>query len=165
MPETAYNSVQRLLVNDVRINMDDLESLATFLDRHSLTHVELEENGVRVVLEREAATEAIQLMPKSGTLATIGNDRQSQTGKPATEPCKDTLVTAPLLGIVYCASEPGSSPYVQIGQRVNEGDTLCLIEAMKMFNEVPSPCSGVITEVHFDDGTLAEYGSPLFSIG
>lgn len=75
-----------------------------------------------------------------------------------------TLVSAPLVGIAYCAKDPTSAPFVSPGDKVEKGAVLCLIEAMKMFNEVKAPLSGVVLAVHFEDGKLVEHGAPLFSI-
>jgi biotin carboxyl carrier protein len=73
-------------------------------------------------------------------------------------------VTAPLVGVVYRSREPGATPLVERGQRVAAGDVACLIEAMKLFNEITAPVSGVIDAVLFEDGDLAEYGAPLITI-
>jgi acetyl-CoA carboxylase biotin carboxyl carrier protein len=73
-------------------------------------------------------------------------------------------VTAPLLGVVYRSREPSATPLAACGQRVVEGDAVCLIEAMKLFNEITAPVSGVIDAVLFEDGDLAEYGAPLITI-
>ena len=74
------------------------------------------------------------------------------------------VIYAPLVGIAYRSKEPGSPPFVEVGDAVEEGTTLCLVEAMKMFNEVKSPISGVISEIHFVDSKLVEHGAPLFSL-
>jgi len=74
------------------------------------------------------------------------------------------VIRAPLVGIAYRSKEPGSPPFVEVGDTVEEGTTLCLVEAMKMFNEVKAPISGVISEIHFVDSKLVEHGAPLFSL-
>lgn len=74
------------------------------------------------------------------------------------------LVTAPLVGIAYSAKEPGAAPFASVGDVVKEGTVLCLIEAMKMFNEVKAPISGKIVKIHFEDTALVEYGAPLFTL-
>ncbi|MDR1712812.1 MAG: hypothetical protein LBR39_01460 [Coriobacteriales bacterium] len=76
----------------------------------------------------------------------------------------DILVTAPLLGIIYRSAEPGSEPYATVGEHVNAGDVLCLIEAMKTFNQVTAPVGGTITAAPAENGRLAEYGDLLFAI-
>ncbi len=73
-------------------------------------------------------------------------------------------IDAPLVGVAYRAKEPGAAPYVEIGSQVEEGTVLCLIEAMKMFNEVKAPCSGTVCDIFITDGELVEFGAPLFLI-
>jgi len=70
-------------------------------------------------------------------------------------------VTAPVVGSVYRAREPGGAPLVSLGDAVRAGDTLCVIEAMKMFSDIPAPCGGTVAEIAFTDGGLAEFGATL----
>jgi acetyl-CoA carboxylase biotin carboxyl carrier protein len=70
-----------------------------------------------------------------------------------------------LVGVVYDKPDPDSQPFVTVGQQVKKGQTICLVEAMKMFNEVKSPCDGHIQSVLFEDGQLVEFDQPLFEIG
>jgi len=74
-------------------------------------------------------------------------------------------VTAPMVGSYYAASSPGAAPYVQVGDRVNEGDTLCIIEAMKMMNQIESDVSGVVKSIRIQNGEPGEFGQVLFVIG
>lgn len=72
-----------------------------------------------------------------------------------------TCITAPLVGVFYAAPAPDKDPYVQPGDHVKKGDTVCLLEAMKMMSEVEAPCDAVIEEVLATDGALVEFGAPL----
>jgi acetyl-CoA carboxylase biotin carboxyl carrier protein len=74
------------------------------------------------------------------------------------------LVTAPMVGSFYAASSPGAAPYVQVGDRVNEGDTLCIIEAMKMMNQIEADVSGVVKSIRVQNGEPVEYGQTLIVI-
>lgn len=74
-------------------------------------------------------------------------------------------VNAPMVGTFYVAPNPGASPFVEVGQTVKEGDPLCIIEAMKLLNEIEADKSGVIKEVLVENGEPVEYGQPLFVIG
>ena len=73
-------------------------------------------------------------------------------------------VTAPMVGTFYAASSPGAAPYVQVGDRVNEGDTLCIIEAMKMMNQIEAEVSGTVKSIRVQNGEPVEYGQILFVI-
>ena len=74
------------------------------------------------------------------------------------------LVAAPMVGTFYASSSPGSPPFVQVGDRINEGDTLCIIEAMKMMNQIEADVSGVIKSIRVQNGEPIEYGQTLFVI-
>jgi acetyl-CoA carboxylase biotin carboxyl carrier protein len=156
----------------------ELEQLAALLDAHSLTRLEYEQGDLRVVMERapkgpQAASEATPLAAYAASPAT-SHDAQAAQASSATSPDGaaalppdspvGTTVTAPLVGVVYRSREPGATPLVECGQRVTEGEVLCLIEAMKLFNEITAPCSGTISAVLFKDATLVEYGAPLITI-
>ena len=73
-------------------------------------------------------------------------------------------VTAPMVGTYYSSSSPGAAPYVQVGDRVNEGDTLCIIEAMKMMNQIEADVSGVVKSIRIQNGEPVEFGQTLFVI-
>ena len=73
-------------------------------------------------------------------------------------------VTAPMVGTYYSAPSPGSPPFVQVGDRVGEGDTLCIVEAMKMMNQIEAEVSGVIKSIRVQNGEPVEYGQILFVI-
>ena len=73
-------------------------------------------------------------------------------------------VTSPMVGTFFAASSPGSRPFVSVGQRIEAGDTLCIIEAMKILNHVEADCAGVVTAVLAENGQPVEYGQPLFVV-
>lgn len=75
------------------------------------------------------------------------------------------VVTAPMVGTFYRAPNPGAAPFVEVGQSVAEGDALCIIEAMKLLNEIEADKAGVIKEILVENGAPVEYGQPLFVIG
>ncbi|PRF26448.1 acetyl-CoA carboxylase biotin carboxyl carrier protein [Burkholderia multivorans] len=75
------------------------------------------------------------------------------------------VVTSPMVGTFYRAPSPGADPFVQVGDSVKEGQTLCIIEAMKLLNEIESDKAGVIKEILVENGQAVEYGQPLFVIG
>ncbi|MDR0293916.1 MAG: acetyl-CoA carboxylase, biotin carboxyl carrier protein [Oscillospiraceae bacterium] len=74
------------------------------------------------------------------------------------------VVRAPLVGVFYTAPSPDAEPFVREGSRVRKGDTLCIIEAMKLMNEIESTCGGVVGQVLAENGAMVEYGQPLFEI-
>ena len=75
------------------------------------------------------------------------------------------VMKAPMVGTFYRASSPDAAPFVEVGQTVKEGDTLCVIEAMKLMNEIEADVSGVIKSIQVENGQAVEYGQPMFVIG
>ncbi len=92
--------------------------------------------------------------PAAGALAT-----------PAPAAPQGHVVTSPMVGTFYRAPSPGADPFVQVGDTVKEGQTICIIEAMKLLNEIESDQSGVIKEILVENGQAVEYGQPLFVVG
>ena len=80
------------------------------------------------------------------------------------EKIEGNIITSPMVGTFYSKPSPTSEPYVEVGKRVNKGDTVCIVEAMKLMNEIESEFSGEIVEVFLEDGKPVEYGTPLFRI-
>lgn len=80
---------------------------------------------------------------------------------PAAEVSTQPAITAPLADVFYAASEPGAKPFVSVGDRVRKGDTVCLMEAMKMISEIPVPCDCIITEILKENAALAAHGEAL----
>lgn len=131
----------------------ELQELYTLMDRFAasgLTALEWEREGERVTLRREQAV--ISAVPAAASAPALQAEE------------RDDLVTAPLVGVFYAAPSPEEPPYVTPGASVKKGDTLCLIEAMKMMSEVPAPADCVVEEVLVRDGEAVGVGAPLFRI-
>lgn len=98
------------------------------------------------------------------TVAPAAPEPAAQTPAAAPEP-KGTEVTAPMVGVFYAAPAPGDEPFVHVGSKVKAGETLCIIEAMKVLNEVTAEADGEVLEICVADGDLVEFGSCLMRIG
>lgn len=135
----------------------ELQELYSLMDRFSasgLTALEWEKEGERVALRKEpsgaAASPAVVPVPAVPAAAEPQN--------------LDETVTAPLVGVFYAAPTPDDPPYVTPGQPVKKGETLCLIEAMKMMSEIPAPTDCVVEAVLVQNGEAVGVGTPLFRI-
>ncbi|MDR1669341.1 MAG: acetyl-CoA carboxylase biotin carboxyl carrier protein [Oscillospiraceae bacterium] len=84
--------------------------------------------------------------------------------KPETVKTGCDVVASPLVGVFYASPEPGAEPFVRVGEKVKKGDTLCIVEAMKLFNEIESTYDGTVDEVLAENGAMVEFGQALFSI-
>ena len=124
--------------------------------------VSLSKHGKQVVMQAAAPAYA----PAPAAAAPVSPATPTATpgatsGDPADLP---GAVTSPMVGTAYLSAEPGATPFVTIGQHVNEGDTLMIVEAMKTMNHIPSPRSGTVKRILVDDGNPVEFGSPLMVV-
>ena len=136
----------------------ELQELYGLMDRFAasgLTALEWEKEGERVSLRREQPIAAAAYAPAPVQPAAAAAQEPEEQGE---------TVSAPLVGVFYAAPAPEEPPYVTAGAQVKKGDTLCLIEAMKMMSEVPAPADCVIEAVLVKDGEAVGVGAPLFRI-
>ncbi|MBT8099508.1 MAG: acetyl-CoA carboxylase biotin carboxyl carrier protein [Gammaproteobacteria bacterium] len=149
-----------------------VKKLIELLDESGIAEIEITEGEESVRISRYAqnaapvVTAAAPIAAAPVASAPAAPPAPAATsGAPAAEPEDDGfLVKAPMVGTYYAASSPGASPFVQVGDRVSEGDTLCIIEAMKMMNQIEADVSGVIKSVRVQNGEPVEYGETLFVI-
>lgn len=152
-----------------------LAEIADVMEDRGLTRVRVEEpDGTAVELERASAAQPVTVpMPMPGaiaapvaapTVAPAAPEPAAQVSAAAPEP-KGTEVTAPMVGVFYAAPAPGDEPFVHVGSKVKAGETLCIIEAMKVLNEVTAEADGEVLEICVADGDLVEFGSCLMRIG
>ena len=142
-----------------------LAEIADVMEDRGLTRVRVEEpDGTAVELERASAAQPVAVpmpMPSAVTAPAV-----APVAVPAAAPePKGIEVTAPMVGVFYAAPAPGDEPFVHVGSKVKAGETLCIIEAMKVLNEVTAEADGEVLEICVADGDLVEFGSCLMRIG
>jgi len=152
-----------------------VKKLIELLDESGIAEIEITEGEESVRISRyakdapavypAAAQAPMPAMAAAPAPATAAAPAATPAAPPAPEPEEDGyLVKAPMVGTYYASSSPGAAPYVQVGDRVSEGDTLCIIEAMKMMNQIDADVSGVIKSIRVQNGEPIEYGQTLFVI-
>lgn len=131
----------------------------------TLSELELTQGDERLVLRKPEVTvagdPAVTSVVAQPTVAPIDI---AVPDAAATSAVQTTPIEAPLVGVVYLTPEPGAAPYKQVGDHVNAGEIVCIIESMKMMNEIQSPVSGTITAVQVESESLVEYHQPLFAV-
>ncbi len=143
-----------------------VKKLIELLDESGIAEIEITEGEESVRISRYAPGAATAPAPVA-IAAPVAAVPVAATAAPAeaAEPEEDGFeVTAPMVGTFYAASSPGAAPYVQVGDRVNEGDTLCIIEAMKMMNQIESDVSGAVKSIRMQNGEPVEFGQTLIVI-
>lgn len=152
-----------------------LAEIADVMEDRGLTRVRVEEpDGTAVELERASAAQPVAVpMPMPSAMAApvaapaampAAPEPAAQTPAATPEP-KGIEVTAPMVGVFYAAPAPGDEPFVHVGSKVKAGEALCIIEAMKVLNEVTAEADGEVLEICVADGDLVEFGSCLMRIG
>ncbi len=143
-----------------------VKKLIELLDESGIAEIEITEGEESVRISRysqnaPAAAAPVAYAAPAAPLAAPAAAPQAAEAEPEDE---GFLVAAPMVGTFYAASSPGAAPYVQVGDRVNEGDTLCIIEAMKMMNQIDADVSGVVKSIRVQNGEAVEYGQTLIVI-
>ncbi|MGF6922551.1 acetyl-CoA carboxylase biotin carboxyl carrier protein [Paraburkholderia sp. 40] len=156
----------------------DLRKLKTLIDLVSesgISELEVTEGEGKVRIVKNAPPVYVQpsapyAVPQFAQPAPFGavEAPAAPAGAPATPAAaapQGHVVTSPMVGTFYRAPSPGADPFVQVGDTVKEGQTICIIEAMKLLNEIESDKSGVVKEILVENGQAVEYGQPLFVVG
>lgn len=152
-----------------------ISKLAEILDKTNLTNLEYEDEGCRICLTRNLGGN-VPVSTYAPAVATVSSPISTPAEAPAVAPAPKSPATeedysnntgavkSPMVGVVYLSSEPSASNYVKVGDSVTEGDTVCLIEAMKTFNPVKAHMSGKVVKILVASGDPVEYGEPLIII-
>jgi len=137
-----------------------IKALIALLEESDVTEIEIHEGEESVRISRHKQVVA------AATPAAAPAAAAPVAAVEAAAPAKHSghEVTAPMVGTFYRSSSPGAKPFAEVGQQINEGDTLCIIEAMKMLNQIESDKSGKIAAILVENGQPIEYGQPLFVI-
>ena len=146
----------------MRVDTELVKKLAKMLDENDLSEIEVEDAGRRIVVKRKlgiapaAAAPAPAIAPAPPPTApapapAVDQDPENHPG----------VVKSPMVGTVFLSAEPGAPPFVSAGSRVEEGDTLLIIEAMKVMNPITAPKGGVVKEILVQDAQPVEYEQPL----
>ncbi|HEX4740329.1 MAG TPA: acetyl-CoA carboxylase biotin carboxyl carrier protein [Caulobacteraceae bacterium] len=145
-----------------------VRELADVLNETGLTEIEVERGGLRIRLTKNPPpapmTLAPQMLAAAPAYAPVAPASPQAAPAAAAAPAGE-VVKSPMVGTVYLQPQPGASPFARVGDRVDEGQTLLLLEAMKTMNPIAAPRSGVLVEFLVADGQPVEYGEPLLVIG
>jgi acetyl-CoA carboxylase biotin carboxyl carrier protein len=149
----------------------DLRKLKTLIDLVAESGIsELEvtegESKVKIVKSSGVSNQMVMMQQPMTQAPTMQQAQPAVAAAPvaAAEPTGH-IVKSPMVGTFYRSSAPGAAPFVELGASIKEGDTICIIEAMKLLNEIDADASGVITQILVENGQPVEFGQPLFVIG
>lgn len=151
------------MVDKLSIDEKLVRKLADLLEDTGLSEIEYEAEGRRIRVAKGAGGMMISPTLSAAPAVTAAAGAES-AGAAAGEAVPAGALTAPMVGTAYVAEEPGKPAFVKVGDKVSEGQTLLIIEAMKVMNQIPSPRAGTIKEILVQDGQPVEYGEPLMII-
>lgn len=147
----------------------EIKELMKYIESSSFVEFELEREGFKLKLVRRAATDNGQIIPAAAyvTAAPVAPP-VAGAAVPAAQPAAEAegvhLVTSPIVGTFYRASSPGGKPFTEPGDMVKKGQIICIVEAMKLMNEIESDCEGEVLEILVENGQPVEFGEPLLRI-
>jgi acetyl-CoA carboxylase biotin carboxyl carrier protein len=148
------------------MNIGEIKELARLMKETGLTMLEIKDETNSIHLERNTAT-AATAVPAAPVVQQIQSNVTAADDALVPEIHEEPgvkVITSPMVGVFYTAPSPTSEPYVAVGDTVHTGDVLCIIEAMKMMNEITADVDGVITDICVANTQLVDYGHPLFRI-
>ena len=157
------------------MKIQEIRELIKLIDDSSIDEFEYETEGTKVVLRKNnvvevgapRAAQPIQIaqpqIPVSAQPEAKSEKAQEVHNEPAEDPSLHKIVS-PMVGTFYASPNPDSEPYVKVGSKVNKDTVVCIVEAMKLFNEIEADVKGEIVEVLVENGQLVEYGQPLFLV-
>ncbi|MBB5182365.1 acetyl-CoA carboxylase biotin carboxyl carrier protein [Catenisphaera adipataccumulans] len=134
------------------MDTNELKEIFKIFESGTISKMELETDSMKIKLEKPVTPET----------TAVPADRVHPESTPA---AAQNTIDSPIVGVYRQAPKPDAEPYVRVGQQVQEGDVVCIIEAMKTMNEIKATCSGVVQEILAKDGDLIEYAQPLMIIG
>jgi acetyl-CoA carboxylase biotin carboxyl carrier protein len=152
------------------MQLSDLTQLVKLLDKSNLTEISFSDEKSKIVLKKEPprlpsplpmAAAPVYAPAPTASVPAVAGATQAAAEKSGS---KFKEITSPMVGTFFAASTPGSAPFVQVGSAVKPGQVLCIIEAMKIMNEIESDVSGVVEEVCVPNETPVEYGTVLFRV-
>lgn len=150
------------------MKVQELQEIVKLMENSGIAELSLEEENLKLSLKREIKTPAVIAVPQApvAVAAPLASPTNSVVPS-ANVPVEDAnifIVKSPMVGTFYSAPSPDSAPFVTEGDHVSNDTVVCILEAMKVMNEIHAECSGKITEVLVKSGTPVEYGQPLFKV-
>ncbi|GER72447.1 acetyl-CoA carboxylase biotin carboxyl carrier protein [Weizmannia acidilactici] len=158
------------------LKVEDIQALIELVDRSSLDEFEYENEGTVIKMKKNSGVQVVErpLREAAAPVPAPQPPVHSEAAQPATPVQSQTPATSndenlhkivsPMVGTFYQASSPEAEPYVQVGSKVSPNTVVCIIEAMKLFNEIEAEVEGEIVDILVKDGQLVEFGQPLFLV-
>tara|TARA_Y100000591_G_C21590986_1_gene573132 strand:+ start:59 stop:481 length:423 start_codon:yes stop_codon:yes gene_type:complete len=136
----------------MKINKNIIKELSEYLEEFNLSEIEYTEKDIKVKVSKLTGANISTIKEVKSEIKTENIKNDNING---------TEVTSPIIGTAYLAPEPGGKKFVEVGKKINKGDTIMIVEAMKTMNHVPSPLAGIVKKICVEDGQPVEYGHTI----
>jgi acetyl-CoA carboxylase biotin carboxyl carrier protein len=152
------------------MNLNEIQDLIKFVSKSGVSEVEIERKDFKIIIKTDKKATAPQLyqaaVPQmmAAPVAQPAAETPKAPAAPASEESKYITIKSPMIGTFYRQSSPDKPAFVNVGDSIKKGSVICIIEAMKLFNEIEAEVSGKIVKVLVDDSTPVEYDQPLFLV-
>jgi acetyl-CoA carboxylase biotin carboxyl carrier protein len=143
------------------LDLKEIRQIIELMKRNDLSLFSLEREGFKIKLRKGVDFDAVPAAPAAAAAPAVPAPAVAKAAEPA---AAGTFITSPMVGTLYRSPGPGEKVFVSIGDTVDENTTVCIIEAMKVMNEIKAEKSGVITRIMVDDASAVQFDSPLFEI-
>ncbi len=163
-----------LKIQEIReiIKLIDQSNIDEFTYENEGSKIKMKKHAAQTVVSTQVAAPALQAAPQQAQASqapaqqaqTPAAETKQETAAPKQEDANLHKITSPMVGTFYASPSPDQAAYVQEGDKVGENSVVCIVEAMKLFNEIEAEVKGEIVEVLVDNGQLVEYGQPLFLV-
>ena len=154
------------------MNLDDIRQILDLVREHDLAELEIERDGLKVGVRKagDRVTVIPPMVPVAAAAPAPADVAAAAPAPPAAVPAEDApgvdlaVIKSPIVGTFYRSAEPGAPAFVDVGDAVRKGQVLCIIEAMKLMNEIESDCDGEISAVYVENGRPVQFGDRLFAV-
>ncbi|HXD15819.1 MAG TPA: acetyl-CoA carboxylase biotin carboxyl carrier protein [Vicinamibacterales bacterium] len=157
------------------MTFDEIKQILEMMREHDIAEFELERDNVKLRLRKQSAGhwtaapaapqgQYLPPMPQAPPHPAAAGDPSSPVLAPTDEALDLAVVKSPIVGTFYRSPEPGAKPYAEVGDTVRKGQVLCIIEAMKLMNEINAECDGEVVKCYVDNGQAVQYGERLFAL-
>ncbi len=154
------------------MELKDIKAIIDLMKKNDLTVFEMEKDGFRLKLQKGAAEQTVFAAPAPQIIAApaapaptlVAPKAAPAAASETPAPAATKEISSPMVGTFYRAASPESPPFIDVGQTVNEETVVCIIEAMKVMNEIKAETSGIIAEVVAENGKPVQFGQPLFRV-
>ena len=148
----------------MKFEIDYLEKLAKIITENELTEISLEDGDQAITIRKDLAEVVTTAVAPAAAPAPVVCQTTINTPAAEVEAPKGKAITSPMVGTFYAAPSPDADPFVEVGKTISEGDVVCIVEAMKLMNEIKAECSGKISQICVSNGDPVEFGQVLMYV-